>query len=200
MPVQFASLSELTQKERYKKIAEETLYPYSYPFFASTTGGTTGFNRSQAALGLSYFTMGFQADNNLAIAAIDFNASMQVAPGAAAINSTFLFEISYLNLLDPGLISIAATAPTVPTVPGDSGNIIYRNISFLGVPTAAASANLAAPFALIDDYRRYEPNNYLLKFGQTIYIHVAADNTSLAQIANINGSVTFHTLPTGLKI
>lgn len=194
MSVQYPSLSDATQKARYKELAENTLYPYSYTFdigFASTL-----YTINQATLGMNYFTFGFQADNNLSIAALEVQVSGNVTGGVAAVIGTTIFEISYAPVLSPQIFT-ATAPPAIPVAPTDNGNVIYRNFATTTIAPTATAANTS--FSL-DDFRRYEPNNYLLKFNQILYIHIGVGTALLNLTGNMNGSVIFHALTTGLKI
>lgn len=194
MPVQYPSLSDAEQKSRYKTLAGDTLYPYSYSFeigFANTL-----YTVAQASLTMHYFSFGFQADNNLSIAALEVQVSGNVVGGVAAVIGVTLFEISYAPILSPGLFT-ATAPPVIPLTPTDSGNVIYRNFATTTIAPTATAANTS--FSL-DDFRRYEPNNYLLKFNQILYIHIGVGDALLNLTGSMNGSIIFHALTTGLKI
>lgn len=197
MSVQFPTLSQPTQTARYTEISNRTLYPYSYPFYINNLAASL-FTKTDPVLGLGYFSIGFQADNNLAITAFEFQASINTNTSLVSPNNAlFYFEASYSPIPDANLLN-PATPPAIPTTPADSGNIIYRNFLQFLIPKTA-SPGLATPVS-IDDFRRYEPYNYLVKFNQIIYFHFAADMTTLTIGGNIGGIIIFHTLPTGLKI
>ncbi len=159
------------------------------------------FNKSTGApLGIDYFTMAFQADNNLAISALEVQLSIESDQVATIISSAALFEVSYSSTMDPSLLVFTGTPPVVPTTPSDIGNVIYRSYINLFIPASTAANN--SSLYLVDDYRRYEPYNYLLKYNQTIYMHVGLGTAILGNGAGatISGSFIFHTLATGLKI
>jgi hypothetical protein len=192
MAVQFPQRTIQEQTAAYQAYAANTMFPYSFSFNALINGGH--FPKSGG--GFSYFTLGFQADNNLAISVLEFVADMNVVITGAGITAGFLFEVSYSPIAETTVIDNIAAAPAVPTTPSDTGNIIYRSI-FTFVNTTATTAFVNR----VDDYRRYEPYNYLLKYNQVIYMHIGINAATVAAGAgNINGIFIFHTLPTGLKI
>lgn len=199
MPVQYPSLSQGDQEQRYKEIAGNTLFPYSYPFYLDNTSGNfpTAFAPTNGPA-MHYCTFAFQADNNLAISDLEVQASFVFGRTSTVKTTQVLVEVSYLNILDPNIIIPFGTAPAIPTRPGDTGNIIYRNFLQAIIPDDSGAG---FPSVLtIDDFRRYEPYNYLLKFNQIIYMFVAVVDGSVTQLQSISGSFIFHTLTTGLKI
>jgi hypothetical protein len=194
MPVQFPSLSGDTQTKRYQKLAEETLFPYSYEFNVGYGAGL--YTKAQAALSAHYFSFGFLADNNLAIAILEAQITGSIAGGMAAINAGVTIEVSYSSVMSATIFA-GTTPPAIPFTPTDLGNIIYRNQVSVNV---LPSATQAATIFYLNDFRRYEPNNYLLKFNQILYIHLAVTDNILGLGSGMNGGVIFHALPTGLKI
>jgi hypothetical protein len=201
MAVQFPQLNDQEQAQRYEIIAKNTLFPYSYPFIILPNAG--GFNHvSPISFASHYFTVAMQADNNFAISAIDFQYSGVIDNTTTRWVGFFGVEISY-SPIPATPLSVNATPPAIPTPVQDIGNIIYRNITYFIVPTGAPGlGNDQAVLTTVDDFRRYEPYNYLLKYNQLIYMHFFIDDTTLSTSVNTSfqGIVLFHTLVTGLKI
>lgn len=198
MPVQFPSLSIDEQTQRYKNISALTLFPYTYAFTA--TMGATNFPSVDVTTNFRYFTMGFRAPENLAIAGVQFQASAAMNAETPSRIASYAFEVSYLNLLSPGIIINTGTPPVIPTIPADTGNIIYRVVDQITIPAIAAAA-FSQPLNIFTDFNFYEPYNYLVKFNQIVYMHVAVDTTSATTgTGTMYGQFILHTLGTGLKI
>lgn len=200
MSVQFPTLSQADQQQRYTDMAKMTLYPYSYVFRA--VSNTATFNKTSiAALNTNYFTIEFKADNNLAVSIFEFNASLLYEPqSGSGIESQVLFEVSYLNTLDPTILNLNGAPPATPTIPTDNGNIIYRNIQKVEIPQAGTG--IIPVLFNFGAFHRYTPYNYLLKYNQSLFMHVGlgAGLTDHDGAGVLDGSFIFHTLPTGLQI
>lgn len=200
MSVQFPQLTLQEQTDRYQSIAKNTLFPYSFEF--NWVPSATTVTHSVAWFSGSYITLGFIADNNMAISALDVNVNLIFVNATTKYAGFFGMEISYSSVVNPNVLVPAGGAPAIPTAISDTGNIIYRSMQWANVATGTAGAGNATLTPLnIDDFRRYEPYNYLLKYQQIIYVHMLFDATTLgAGLSTINGSVIFHMLTTGLKV
>lgn len=200
MPTQFPTLSIGEQTSRWTDMAKSNLVPYSYELYLQSSDSAS-YPTAITYNGLvyRYLTIQWQADNNLAIADLEFNAGINIATDVTTLNASFIFEVSYASVLDPNILVLASGAPpTNPIAPKDIGNIIYRNVQNIFVPTTAAGQDTSNN--VTSAYRRYEPYNYLVKYNQSIYMHIAVDAFTLARTPLINASFIFHTLATGLKV
>ncbi len=193
MAVQFPQRTIADQTAAYLSYAANTLYPYT--FISGNLVLGTAFTKTQpASLGsYPYVTFAFQADNNLAIQAIHISVVSTITSASLGATTLFNFiEISYSPIPYGVLGSGAAVVNAVPTIPTDSGNVIFNGI-WVFTPTQLNP--------ILDYYQRYEPNNYIMKYNQFLYIHIG---TQAAQSGSAVGSIfantTLHTLPTGLKV
>lgn len=196
MAVQFPQRDIKEQRRVYQLFAESTMYPYSFNFNAGYVAANyPSISPSNAAL--IYFTMGFKADNNLAISGVDVAGFVAPPVGALGNVAWSIIEISYSPVFDSARLNVDAGVPAVPTTPTDTGNIIFR--SLVTAPYAQAGA-LLSPYNF-NFSRFYRPYNYLLKYNQILYMHIAVDAASAA-VGNGQtvASIIFHALPTGLKI
>ena len=194
MAVQFPQRTIEEQTAAYQSYAANTLFPYSYPFVITPSAGA--FSKSYTPISGNYMTVGFQADNNLAISAMDVQYSFQLFKNVTNYTANLIIEVSYSPQPNMSLLTVTATPPAIPTPVVDFGNIIYRNNQQIFVTSATI-----ATYLTLDDFRRYEPYNYLLKYNQILYIHFIVDATTAGlNVSTLYGSIIFHTLPTGLKI
>lgn len=173
-------------------IARETLFPYTFSYSFPLT--TPPFSSTSGAF--SYFTIAFQADNNLGLSALEISANTAyLASAGGATSAVQVIEASYASVLSA---DVTTGPPAVPTIPNDSGNVIYRNEQVFQINTIASG--LGTKFVSVNDFNRYEPYDYVIKFRQFLYIHVGVDTTLLPAITSLFViSVNLHTLPTGLK-
>lgn len=206
MPTQYPTLSQAEQTQRWTDMAKANLFPYTFTFINNLD--TADYPKTAPNLSINYFTMAFQSDNNMSLSAIQVNlAGIPTRPfgSTADILLTTLVEISY----SPVLESVLAGGPTnvtpvVPTIPSDIGNIIYSNVNYSLIPfynmTPPSPVLFSTPFA-INDFRRFEPYNYLLKYNQYLYMHVGITYAggAINSGGTLQGSIILHTLTTGLK-
>ncbi len=192
MSVQFPQLSLSEQITRYQESGKNTLFPYAFPFLFDS--GTSTFDKT-SALGIPYTSIAFQSDNHMAISAITFQAAIYTVSATTTKSPFFYFAISYSPIFNDGIQTFPVASPTPPT---DIGNIIYQYQTPYEVTVSATNVN--SPVLTIDDYHRFAPYNYLLKFNQIIYLHIASTFTNPGNPAGaILGSFILHTLATGLK-
>lgn len=203
MPTQYPTLNGGEQTARWENMAKQNLFPYSYLFTAAWTNATDFGNTfpKSVSIGnsqtLSYFTMEFKSDNNMAISILEYSAALRFFNAAGAGFSVFMTEVSYNVNMAPNVISNVSTPPSVPTTPSDIGNVIYRHIESQAIPTTSAGSDTNQS---VKDFHRYEPYNYLMKFRQSIYMHVGFLSTLGANNAGqMWGAFTFHNLCTGLQ-
>lgn len=191
MPVQFPTLTTQEAVEREHRIATQTLYPYTYSYFL--TINPTNFPQS-GGLALKYFTAGLQAEDNMAIADVSVQASSIFFPSAGGLpKATQTIEISYSPILNEHVSAAVVATPT------DSGNIVYRNESQFILNTNASGAG--GYTVDIDDYHRFAPYDYVLKFNQIVYIHVgiSPNVVQFDPAGKIALNVIFHMLRSGQK-
>ena len=196
MPTQYPTLSTQEQIDRWSFMAKKNLYPYTYimdgSFLASEFPRTNG--------SVSYLTIPWQADNNLAISNLEISfAGVPIRPVGQTSDSfgTVYFQVSYDSTLNVNTVTPALT----PVVPTDSGNIIYNSVTDFKVDAYAGADVLYGNVVSVDAFHRFEPYNYLVKYNQIVYIHLGMAFNGAAQP---NGawwsSVIFHCLNTGLKV
>lgn len=194
MPVQFPTLSTQEQVDRVHKIAKSTLFPYSFPFRANYNSGNFP-NSSVPANTYSYFTMGFQSPNNLAVSILEVDFTAVIVTDAVKTSAPHILQVSYSPVLFfPN--TFAGTPPVVPTPVPDIGNIIYNRTITIDSSDISGEAFSTFNFG---DFHRFEPYNYLVKFNQILYIHVGVDPNILNQGGAFLGSFILHTLETGVK-
>lgn len=200
MSVQFPQLDFDEQRARFQDLGKNTLFPYSYPFAFGPTSLVAA--NTVSWFSGSYMTVGFQADNNLAVSALEVEINMLFVNNTAKYTGFFGIEVSYSPVANNTILSPSGAPPALPTPVPDIGNIIYRNMQWANVAVGAGGAgNSVLTILNIDDFRRYEPYNYLLKFNQILYFHFFFDSSTLgAGLSTIVGTITLHTLATGLKI
>lgn len=194
MPVQFPTLSIQEQADRVNKIAKNTLFPYSFPFYFVPSTNTF---KGSVLNSYTWMPVALQADNNMAISAIDVQYNFISVNAAASVRQFVVaLEISYSPQVEGSPLNPSSAQPDVPTPIPDTGNIIYRNIQQQSV-----AANASPSTFNVDDYRRYEPYNYILKYNQLLYIHFILSTAALGTGSDgfWTGSVIFHTLPSGAK-
>lgn len=191
MPVQFPTFSTQEQTDRSTNYAKNTLFPYTFAYRAVVS---STFTRSALGGAWSYFTLGFKADNNLAVSNLEVGFSLALLPGLVDINTLILVEVSYAPVLDEGLLNLNGV-PALPTSPSDTGNIIFRRMEEGYLLHTATSTQFLSGY----NFNRLEPYNYLLKFNQILYMHVAVNVEVVATNSVANGVFIFHTLPTGAK-
>jgi hypothetical protein len=200
LSVQFPTLSQAEQQARYSDLAKKTLFPYSYPFAINpSTANFTGPGPSSPLY--DSMSIGLQADNNFSISCLSVQVCMEFENATSAYLGNFGIEVSYSPV--PVTVPLAPTGvPAIPTTPIDVGNVIYHNFQAVHVVAGAGGAgNDVQTMANINDFWRFEPYNYLLKFNQILYIHFLVDNHTVAVGSSLlQGSVILHTLATGLKI
>lgn len=200
MAVQFPQRDIAAQTAAYQDYAANTLYPYSYPFRLLASGATPGtaYPNTSPTGGWKYNTIAFQADNNMAISNVEISVTSYLLTVGVSIPDQFTICLSYSPVFNATPLVITSGAPTVsiPTIPGDNGNEIIR-YTWSQVTDVVTNGTAVFTGTL---YERFEPYNYLLKYNQYLYIHIAASSGSLTAVVDIVGDVILHTLPTGLKI
>ncbi len=202
MGVQFPPLNLDEQTQRYEQLAKLTYYPYSYSSFLD--GSATNYPNSDVSnITINYNTIAFQADNNMAISAIQIlaNGRLFFPLNSGKPTTTFIMSISYSPVFKFEGTPEPTGAFPIPTTPSDSGNEILRINQLYNEPLTNNGANQFS-FFNVNQYQRFEPYNYLLKYNQFLYINIGFDSSSLAAgtAPVINFSVIFHMLTTGLKI
>lgn len=205
MPVQFPTLTTQEQNDRVAEISTQTLFPYSFLVGIDIATATFPFatpNITFFQMPVNYLSYAFQADNTLGIYAIQVALQFGLSAGPFVLgNVPWIVALSYSPILQALPIS-TATALDNPTVPSDRGSDIYKEINILGSPNYFVAGVGGTPI-LIDVYNRYTPNAYVLKFGQTLYIHIGLGslltNNPGAYTGSIGGVVILHTLQTGAK-
>lgn len=194
MPVQFPTLSTPEQTDRVTKIAKNTLFPYSYPFYFVPSANTF---KGSVLNSYAWMPIGFQADNNLAISNLEVQYNFISVNAAASVRQfVVMLEVSYSPQVEGSPLNPSSAQPDVPTPIPDTGNIIYRNFQQQSV-----AANASPTTFNVNDFRRYEPYNYVLKFNQILYVHFVLSSAALGTGSDAfwTGSIIFHTLPTGQK-
>lgn len=199
MPTQYPTLSIAEATTRWNLMAKQNLFPYTYVFDGDFL--VASFPRSVS--GISYLTIPWQADNNLAIS--DLELSFAGAPErpvgtTADTYGTIYAQISYDSTLNFNTVTPALT----PVAPTDSGNIIYSSVTDFKVDAYAGADVLFGNVVTIDVFHRFEPYNYLVKYNQIVYIHLGMLFNGAAAVLGPDGvwwaSVIFHCLNTGLKV
>lgn len=199
MPVQYPTLSTPEITERVSILSKNTLFPYSYEIIGAM--GAANFTGNYTPLSGNYLTIQFVADDLMSISALDVNFTVAFVNNTTKYYGYWAMELSYSPVPLFNVLSISGAPPTLPTPISDRGNIIYRSWNSLQVTAGAAGAGNSVTTTLsIDDFRRYEPYNYLLKFNQSIYIHLITDaNTTGLGLGQFYGTFLFHMLTTGQK-
>lgn len=204
MSVQFPQLSLQEQTDRYQEMGKLTAFPYTYyiginlfsAVFPKTTASIPYFQAP-----VSYLSYAFQADNNLSITAIQLQLQLFISGGTIAVSTwPFIVALSY----SPTLLATptdTTTALPIPTIPNDIGNEIYKHVTLLANQNYPTVTTQAQP-VLIDIYQRFNPNRYLVKYNQYLYLHIGSAGiiNSASYSGNITGVLILHTTPTGLKI
>lgn len=201
MPVQVATLSTAEQVERVDKIAKWTLFPYSY--YSQLDAGVANFPYTGSAVGLNYNynTIAFKADQNMAISNIQLFANGRVffPANSGKPTTNFFMAVSYSPTLVLGNTPNPSAAYPIPTPPSDTGNVIMMIATLYAQPGDSANSQFA--FFNENEYERFQPYDYNLKFNQFLYLHIGFDNPSI--VANTppftNFGVIFHMLTTGAK-